>query len=113
MVKPFGGIKKFCILQLPISYCVTLIMVTITGYDFINIFQTEHFSAVKFATGYEKNMSFCVIPKSPKIWKKVDKITLGSFYYNPPAKPNIEQSGQNMLLLGMFKPQTYPTKMIS
>ena len=34
-------------------------MVTITRHIFINIFQTENFSAVKFAMGYEKkNMSF-------------------------------------------------------
>ena len=39
-------LQIFCILQLPISYCV--IMVTITKHIFINIFQTEHFSAVKF-----------------------------------------------------------------
>ena len=44
--------------------------VTITRHVFINIFQTEHFSAVKFAMGYEKNMSFLVIGKSPKVWKK-------------------------------------------
>ena len=28
---------------------------------------------------YEKNMSFLVIAKSPKVWKKVEKIGLGSF----------------------------------
>ena len=28
--------------------------------------------------GYEKNTSFLVIPKSPKVWKKVLKIGLGS-----------------------------------
>ena len=55
MVKLFGRTKQFCILQLPISYCVSLIMVNITRDIFINIFQTEHFSAVKFAMGYEKN----------------------------------------------------------
>ena len=57
--------------QLPISYCVRLIMVTITGQVFINISQTEHFSTVKF----EKNMSFLVIAKS----YKVEKTELGSF----------------------------------
>ena len=67
-VKPFGFTNQFCILQLPIiPYCVSLIMVTITRQVFTNIFQTEHFSAVKFAMGYEKNMSFLVIPKSPKV----------------------------------------------
>ena len=55
--------EQFCILQLPISYCVSLIMVTITRHIFIDIFQTEHFSAVKFAMGYEKNISFLVIAK--------------------------------------------------
>ena len=34
-----------------------------------NIFQAEHFSAVKFVMGYKKNVSFLVIPKSPKVWK--------------------------------------------
>ena len=38
-----------------------------------------HFSAVKFVMGYEKNMSFLVIAKSPKVWKKIEKIGLGSF----------------------------------
>ena len=42
-------------------------MVTITRQDFIYFFQKEHFSAVKFAMDYEKNMSFLVIPKSPKV----------------------------------------------
>ena len=80
IVKPFGCTKEICILQLPISYCVSLIMVTIfTRHIFINIFQTERFSAVKFAMGYEKNMSFLVIAKSPKVWKKSKKIGLGSF----------------------------------
>ena len=56
--KPFGCTKQFCILQLPISYCLSLIMVTITKHVFINIFQTEHFSAVKFAMGYGKIWTF-------------------------------------------------------
>ena len=41
--------------------------------------QTEHVSAVKFNMGYEKNMSFLVIPKSPELWKKVEEIGLGFF----------------------------------
>ena len=48
-----------------ISGYLSLIMVTINRQVFINFFQTEHFSAVKFVMGYEKNMSFHVIPKSP------------------------------------------------
>ena len=67
--KPFGSTKQFCILQSPISYCVSFIMVTITGHIVVSIikFQIEHFSAVKFAMGYEKNMSYLVIAKSPKV----------------------------------------------
>ena len=54
-----------------ISYYVSLIMVTITtSHVFTDIFQTEHFSAVKFAMGYEKNMFFLLILKSPKVEKK-------------------------------------------
>ena len=54
-------------------------MVTITRHIFINIFQTENVSAVKFAMGYEKNLGFFVIPKTPKVGGKVEKIGLGSF----------------------------------
>ena len=50
-------------------------MVTITRYGVINIFQTEHFSAVKFAMGYEKNMLLLVIAKN---LRKIQKIGLGS-----------------------------------
>ena len=39
----------------------------------------QHFSAMKFYMGYEKNMSFLVIPKSLKVGGKVEKIGLGSF----------------------------------
>ena len=35
--------------------------------------QMEHFLAVKFAMGYEKNMAFLVIAKSPKVWKKLKR----------------------------------------
>ena len=52
MYKAILYIAVACILLL------SLIMVTITRHIFINIFQMEHFSAVKFAMGYEKNMSF-------------------------------------------------------
>ncbi len=56
-VKLFGNKKRLHILQLPIPYCVSLIMVTITSsHIFINIFQTVHFSAVKFTVGNEKNI---------------------------------------------------------
>ena len=52
------------------SYCVSLIMFTKTRHMFIYIFQTEHFSAVTFDIGYEKNMSVIVIPKTSKGWKE-------------------------------------------
>ena len=64
--------SNLCIALTYISYCVSFIMVTITRQVFTNIFQTEpweHISAAKFAMGYEKNMSFLVIPKSLKVWK--------------------------------------------
>ena len=79
MVELFRCTKELCILQLHTSYRASLIMVTIIRHVFINIFQTEHFSAVKFAKSYEKQMSFPVIPKSPRVWKKDEKIGLGSF----------------------------------
>ena len=46
LTKPFGCRKQFCLLQLPICYCVSLIMVTITRRIFTNIFKLEHISAV-------------------------------------------------------------------
>ena len=55
-------------------------MVTITRRLFINIFQTEHFLAVKFPVDYGKNMSFfCDSKISKSLKKKVEKIGLGSF----------------------------------
>ena len=59
-----------------------MIMVTITmitGHFFINIYQTQHFSAMTLYMGYEKNMSFLVIPKFRKVEENVEKIGLGSF----------------------------------
>ena len=55
-------------------WCGRLIMGTIIRHVFNNIFQTKHLSAVNFVMGYGKNMSFLVIPKSPEVWKKVEKI---------------------------------------
>ena len=76
IVIPFGCTKKFCILQLPISYCVSLIMVTITRHIFIHIFQQQYLSTVKFAISYQKNELF-VISKFPKIKRKVGKNQTG------------------------------------
>ncbi len=78
-VKPFGHKKRLRILQLPILYCVSLIMVTITSHIFTNIFRMVHFSAVRFTRGNEKNMSFLLIPKSPKVWEKSEAIGPGTF----------------------------------
>ena len=73
--KSFGCEKQFCVLPLPISYCVSSIMVTITSkFSFISC-QIEHFSDVKFGMGDEKNMTFLVIQKLPKVGgeKKIEK----------------------------------------
>ena len=57
-------------LYLPAS--CKLYMVTITSNIYINIFQTVHFSAVKFTRGNEKNMTFLLlIPKSQESLKKI------------------------------------------
>ncbi len=55
-VKPIGYMKRLCNIAIaysPIPCCISLVMVTITRH-FINIFQTVHFSAVKFTRGNEK-----------------------------------------------------------
>ena len=54
-------------------------MVTVTSYVLINIFQTVHFSAVKFTSGNEKNVGFLLIPKFEKRWKTSEVIRPGSF----------------------------------
>ena len=62
-------------------------MVTITRHVFINIFQIDHISAVKFDTDYGGKYEvfffffffFFVIPKSPSLLQKFEKIGLGSF----------------------------------
>ena len=71
MIKSLGRTNQFCILQLPISYCYSLIMVTINRDIFINIFQTKH--SCEIWHGIWENMSFQVIPISPKVWKKNGK----------------------------------------
>ena len=102
MIKLFGCAKQVCVLQLSISYCVSLIyMVTITRYVFINIVQTEHFPAVQFDLGYEKNMSFRVIPKSPKVWKKVRKLDSDSF-----KVPNSVRTREPVLVEVYLLPRT-------
>ena len=72
----YGAILYFAVAYLTV---LSLIMVTITRHIFINIFWTEHFLAVKFWMGYQKSMSFLVIAESWKVWKKFEKIGLGSF----------------------------------
>ena len=65
-------------------------MVTITSRIVINIFQVEQFWAVKFAMGYEENMSFLFVEfveenmsflfvefwfrRLQKSWKKMDRL---------------------------------------
>ena len=73
-LKPSSHLDMWIIfkLQLSVPNWVSLIMVIITRHIFINIFKTEHFSAVKFSMGFEKNTSFLVVPKSPKVCKKVE-----------------------------------------
>ena len=56
-------------------------MVTITRRCFINIFQTLNFLAVKFHLDYKKNMSFLMIPKSPKVGKKLKRLDWSSLRY--------------------------------
>ena len=70
-VNLFRCTKQFCILQLPVFYCVSLIMITITRHVFINIFQTEHFSGVKFDMGYEEKYE---LPCDTKIAKSLKKL---------------------------------------
>ena len=74
--------KQFCILQLPVPYGVSLIIVTITRHVFINIFQTEYFSAVKYCHGLWEKYELSCDTKISKSLKKVEKIELGSFKSN-------------------------------
>ncbi len=71
-VKPFGHNKRLHILQFLIPYCVSLIMVIVTSHIFINIFQTVHFSAVKFTRGNEKKNN--ELPSDAKISESLKKI---------------------------------------
>ena len=60
------------ILHIEVAYILLLCKLNCGYYNWEclckNIFQMEHFSAVKFAMGYEKNMSFLRILKSPKVY---------------------------------------------
>ena len=57
--KPFGCTKQL----------VNLIMATITRHIFINIFQTEHFLAVKFDMGYEQIYELSCGTKISNSWE--------------------------------------------
>ena len=67
-VKPFGYKK---ILMIAIFYILLLtlpyLMVTITNHIVRNLFQTVHFSAVRFNRGVKKYVCFLLIPKSQKV----------------------------------------------
>ena len=60
-VKPFGCTKQFCILQLPISYCVSLIMISITRHVFIDIIPNGTLFSWKICHGFwdENELFFC------------------------------------------------------
>ena len=62
--------KQFCILKMPKSYCVSLIMVAMTTYVLINIFHKVHFLPVKFVMVYEKKYEF---PGESNISKSLEK----------------------------------------
>ena len=64
-----------------ILYCVSLIMVIITRHVFVNIFQTEHFSAVKFGIGYKRKTIWVFLwhQNHQKLDKKLEKNGLCSF----------------------------------
>ena len=51
--------------------------------------------------GYEKNMSFLVIAKSPKVWKQIEKIGLGSFKLHLKLKTMDTLTKQNHILLSL------------
>ena len=75
--------SEFCILHL------TIILLCKCNYGYhnqpgfhTNIFQTEHFSAVKFAMVYEKNIRFIVTQKSPKVIKNSWKDRTGPSPFN-------------------------------
>ena len=72
--------KRLNILQLPIGplpHCISLIMVTITGHIFINIFQTVHFPAVKITRGnYELSFYTKNLKKFGKKLKQSDRAPL-------------------------------------
>ena len=78
-LNPLDTRKDYIFCNCLYLYCVNLIMVTITSHIVINIFQTVQFSAVIFTRGNEKNMSFLLIPKCHKVWKKIEVIRPGSF----------------------------------
>ena len=56
-------------------------MITITRHIFINFFQMEHFSAVRYAMGYEKKKELCSDTKISKSLKKIEKFNRFFFFF--------------------------------
>ena len=82
LVKPFWYMKRLFVLQLPILDFVSVIMVAITSHISGSIFQTLHFSAVKFAVMKEKIWAFFWYQNLRKFEKKSEAIGPGTFKVN-------------------------------
>ena len=78
----------------------------------VHFSQTEHFLAVEFNLGYEKSMSFFVLWKSPKVWKKIEKLDcLVWKWHNLPLW--IERSQTISKLVEMYSKNNFPHIFIS
>ena len=71
-LRNFSNYKyQFCLLQLPIPYCVSLIMLTRSSHVFSNFLQGNIFKLSNFSWVMWKNMSIINFDiKISKIWKK-------------------------------------------
>ena len=78
-VKLFGCIKQFCI------FAVAYFLPCKLNYGYLNQARFHWYlpngtlSSCEICHGLWENISFLLIPKSPNIWEKVEKIGLGSF----------------------------------
>ena len=102
-VNLFGCTKLFCVLQLLTSYCVSIIMVNITRYIFINYFPNGTlFSCEIFHVGYEKNMSFR-IPNCQKLEKELKRYCISRNFRGKIFFANLTQTFPEFLFSRLCK----------
>ena len=76
----YKNTKQFCVLQLPISYCVSLIIVRLIRHIFINIFKKETLFNCEILCGSWEKIKLSCSTKNLQKFEKMDWAPLSTKY---------------------------------